>query len=119
VLGCQRPHGFTATKDEYVDWSAGELHQFDDHVDLVGSDWGAGLTLRLATHPDRPVGLRSWAIDVANEERAGIYEMFGARTVELEGWVTGGRWKILLRTRGSPTRGALTRCGLRRRAGRG
>lgn len=69
-FGRPRPGGFTATKDEYVEWLAGELRELDgaidEPIDLVGHDWGAGLTLRLAIHPDRPVALRSWAIDVAN-----------------------------------------------------
>lgn len=65
-FGCARPEGFTSTKDEYVDWLAGELDAIDEPIDLVGHDWGAGLTIRLATHPDPPVVLRSWALDVAN-----------------------------------------------------
>ncbi len=65
-FGTRRPPGFAATKDEYVDWLATELGRIDGDIDLVGHDWGAGLTLRLATHPDRTVPLRSWAIDVAN-----------------------------------------------------
>ena len=63
-FGCPRPPGFGATKDEYVDWLVGELNQFDEPVDLVGHDWGAGLTYRVATaHGER---LRSWSADVAN-----------------------------------------------------
>jgi pimeloyl-ACP methyl ester carboxylesterase len=62
-FGCARPPGFAATKDAYVDWVLRELDQFGDPVDLVGHDWGAGFTYRIATaHGDR---LRSWAIDVA------------------------------------------------------
>jgi pimeloyl-ACP methyl ester carboxylesterase len=63
-FGCARPPGFGATKDDYVDWLVGELNQFDEPVDLVGHDWGAGLTYRVATaHGDR---LRSWSADIAN-----------------------------------------------------
>jgi pimeloyl-ACP methyl ester carboxylesterase len=63
-FGCARPPGFGATKDEYVDWLIGELNQFNEPVDLVGHDWGAGLTYRVATaYGDR---LRSWSADVAN-----------------------------------------------------
>ena len=65
-FGRSRPGGFRSTKDAYVDWLAGELRSIDAPIDLVGHDWGAGLTFRLATHPDRPVALRSWALDVAN-----------------------------------------------------
>ena len=63
-FGNPRPAGFGATKDDYVDWLLGELDRVDGPIDLVGHDWGAGFTLRVATaHGDR---LRSWAADVAN-----------------------------------------------------
>jgi pimeloyl-ACP methyl ester carboxylesterase len=62
-FGNPRPVGFSATKDAYVDWLLGELDQIDGPIDLVGHDWGAGFTLRVATaHGDR---LHSWAADVA------------------------------------------------------
>lgn len=61
-FGCPRPDGFTATKDAYVDWLVGAIDALDGPVDLVGHDWGAGLTYRVATaFGDR---LRSWAADV-------------------------------------------------------
>lgn len=63
-FGCARPPGFSATKDAYVDWLVGALDQFDEPIDLVGHDWGAGLTYRVATaYGER---LRSWSADVAN-----------------------------------------------------
>jgi pimeloyl-ACP methyl ester carboxylesterase len=63
-FGCARPEGFAATKDAYVEWLVEELARFDAPVDLVGHDWGAGLTYRVATaHPEV---LRSWAADVGN-----------------------------------------------------
>jgi pimeloyl-ACP methyl ester carboxylesterase len=63
-FGCPRPEGFGATKDDYVAWAVGELDRLAGPVDLVGHDWGAGLTYRIATaHGDR---LRSWTADVAN-----------------------------------------------------
>lgn len=63
-FGCPRPPGFGATKDEYVGWLVDELKRFDAPVDLVGHDWGAGLTYRVATvHGER---LRSWSADIAN-----------------------------------------------------
>ena len=63
-FGCARPHGFGATKDEYIDWILGELDTIDTPIDLVGHDWGAGFTYRLATaHGNR---LRSWVADVGN-----------------------------------------------------
>ena len=61
-FGNPRPVGFGATKDDYVNGLLGELDGIDGPIDLVGHDWGAGLTLRVATaHGDR---LRSWAADV-------------------------------------------------------
>lgn len=63
-FGCPRPDGFGATKDDYAEWLAGELAAIDGPVDLVGHDWGAGITYRVATaHGDL---VRSWAADVAN-----------------------------------------------------
>jgi pimeloyl-ACP methyl ester carboxylesterase len=63
-FGCPRPAGFGATKDEYVAWLVDELDRIDGPIDLLGHDWGAGLTYRVATaYGDR---LHSWAADVAN-----------------------------------------------------
>jgi len=63
-FGCPRPDGFTSTKDEYVAWVLAELDAIGEPVDLVGHDWGAGLTYRLAAaHGDR---VRSWVADVGN-----------------------------------------------------
>jgi pimeloyl-ACP methyl ester carboxylesterase len=63
-FGCARPPGFGATKDDYADWLVGELEKFDDPVDLVGHDWGALLTYRIAT--TRGDLLHSWTADVGN-----------------------------------------------------
>ncbi|HEY5092986.1 MAG TPA: alpha/beta hydrolase [Acidimicrobiales bacterium] len=62
-FGCARPDGFSATKDAYAQWLVGELEQFDEPVDLVGHDWGALLTYRIAS--TRSDLLRSWTADVA------------------------------------------------------
>jgi pimeloyl-ACP methyl ester carboxylesterase len=63
-FGCPRPAGFGATKDDYVDWVIEQLDQLGGPVDLVGHDWGAGLTYRVATaYGNR---LRSWVADLAN-----------------------------------------------------
>ena len=63
-FGCAKPDGFGATKEDYVEWLVGELAQIDEPIDLVGHDWGAGLTYRVATaHGER---LHSWAADVGN-----------------------------------------------------
>ena len=53
-FGCPRPAEFGATKDEYVEWLVAELEGMDGPVDLVGHDWGAGLTYRVATAHGRP-----------------------------------------------------------------
>jgi pimeloyl-ACP methyl ester carboxylesterase len=63
-FGCARPEGFGATKDEYVAWLVAELEKFNEPVDLVGHDWGAGFTYRVAA--TRADLLRSWAADIAN-----------------------------------------------------
>ncbi|MSO86903.1 MAG: alpha/beta hydrolase [Acidimicrobiia bacterium] len=61
---CARPNGFGATKDDYVHWLLGELDPLEGPIDLVGHDWGAALTYRVATaFGDR---LHSWAADVGN-----------------------------------------------------
>lgn len=63
-FGCARPGGFGATKDDYAEWLAGELDRIGGPIDLVGHDWGAGITYRIATaHGDK---VRSWAADVGN-----------------------------------------------------
>ncbi len=63
-FGCARPEGFAATKDAYAQWLVEELSRFNEPVDLVAHDWGALLTLRVATtHGEL---LRSWTVDVAS-----------------------------------------------------
>jgi pimeloyl-ACP methyl ester carboxylesterase len=60
-FGTPRPAGFGATKDEYVAWLVAELDAVDGPIDLVGHDWGAALTYRVATaHGGR---LHSWVTD--------------------------------------------------------
>jgi pimeloyl-ACP methyl ester carboxylesterase len=64
-FGCARPEGFGATKEEYVAWLVSELEalQSDGPIDLVGHDWGGGLTLRLVSI--RSDLVRSWVTDAA------------------------------------------------------
>ena len=64
-FGCPRPDGFMATKEEYTDWLVGEVEKAaaDGPVDLVGHDWGGGLTVRLVS--TRPELVRSWVTDAA------------------------------------------------------
>jgi pimeloyl-ACP methyl ester carboxylesterase len=61
-FGSDRPDGFTATKDAYVDWIADEIKRIDEPVDLVGHDWGGGFSVRIGMkYPDL---VRSWVTDV-------------------------------------------------------
>jgi pimeloyl-ACP methyl ester carboxylesterase len=64
-FGCPRPDGFGATKEEYVAWLVAELEalQVRGPVDLVGHDWGGGLTVRVVS--TRPDLVRSWVTDAA------------------------------------------------------
>ncbi|AZS80058.1 alpha/beta hydrolase [Achromobacter spanius] len=52
------PDGFTATKEEYIDWLTRELEAIGTPVDLVGHDWGCLLTARIAS--TRPDLVRTW-----------------------------------------------------------
>ena len=58
------PGGFTASKDDYAGWLAGELRAVGGPIDLVGHDFGGILCLRVVTGLGMPV--RSWAVDLAN-----------------------------------------------------
>ncbi len=63
-FGCALPERFRTDKDSYVQWLVRQLDGIDGPVDLVGHDWGAALTFRVATaYGDR---IRSWVADVAN-----------------------------------------------------
>jgi pimeloyl-ACP methyl ester carboxylesterase len=62
-FGTPRPTSFGATKDDYAEWLAYSLSQIDQPIDLVGHDWGALLSVRVATAFDVP--LRSWTVDMA------------------------------------------------------
>jgi pimeloyl-ACP methyl ester carboxylesterase len=60
-FGTELPAGFEPTKEGDVDWLVGELEALGEPVDLVGHDWGGGLTGWIATV--RPDLLRTWASD--------------------------------------------------------
>jgi pimeloyl-ACP methyl ester carboxylesterase len=62
-FGSPLPAGFGGTFDEYVAWLAEGLESLGEPVDLLGHDWGANFTFRVAC--ERPDLLRSWAIDTA------------------------------------------------------
>lgn len=59
-FGCDRPAGFSATKDAYTDWLIGEMESIGGDIDIVGHDWGALLTLRAVSL--RPDLVRSWCV---------------------------------------------------------
>ena len=64
-FGCSTPEGFAATKDDYANWLIGELERIaanGEPIDLVGHDWGGGISLRAVSV--RPDLVRSWASDV-------------------------------------------------------
>jgi pimeloyl-ACP methyl ester carboxylesterase len=62
-FGCARPADFAATKEAYVEWALAKIEKIGEPVDLVGHDWGAGITYGIVSqHPDAP--LRSWVADV-------------------------------------------------------
>ncbi|MEV5436519.1 alpha/beta hydrolase [Streptomyces sp. NPDC052682] len=63
-FGAPLPPGFAGRKEDYADWLADALRALPGPVDLVGHDWGALLTYRVATAYDVP--LRSWAADCAS-----------------------------------------------------
>ncbi|MDX3852703.1 alpha/beta hydrolase [Streptomyces sp. AK02-01A] len=58
-FGAERPSGFKATKEAYVDWLIAKLEGVGEPVDLVGHDWGCILTARVASL--RPDLVRTWA----------------------------------------------------------
>lgn len=88
-FGTPRPDGFAATKDAYVDWLLGELDRIEEPIDLVGHDWGALLTYRVATaHGDR---LHSWAADIGNLAHPG-YEWHAFAQV----WQTPGEGEAFI-----------------------
>ena len=53
------PIGFSAGKEEYVDWIIRKLEAVGEPVDLVGHDWGCLFTARVASL--RPAFVRTWA----------------------------------------------------------
>jgi pimeloyl-ACP methyl ester carboxylesterase len=67
-FGNVRPPGFSATKDDYVDWVINQLQKAVGEaagpVDLVGHDWGGGFVVRVVSL--RPDLVRSWVTDAAS-----------------------------------------------------
>ena len=57
------PAGFSSTNEAYVDWYISEIekaHAQSGPVDLVGHDWGAIITVRVASL--RPDLVRTWCV---------------------------------------------------------
>jgi pimeloyl-ACP methyl ester carboxylesterase len=54
------PKGFACTKDAYVDYLIAEIEKLDKKIDLVGHDWGALLSQRIASV--RPDLIRTWCV---------------------------------------------------------
>ena len=63
-FGCPVPEGFGGSMDDYASWLSSALDEIERPIDLVGHDWGGGLTYRIATTDQGR--LRSWAADVGN-----------------------------------------------------
>jgi pimeloyl-ACP methyl ester carboxylesterase len=63
-FGAPLPAGFTGSCDEHLAWLVSELEALGEPVDLVGHDWGAMHSLRVAC--ERPDLLRSWCVDTAS-----------------------------------------------------
>jgi pimeloyl-ACP methyl ester carboxylesterase len=95
-FGAPVPDGFGATYDEYVTWLVTALEAVGEPVDLVGHDWGANFTLRLAT--ERPDLLRSWAVDTGGcfapgysfPEVCHIWQTNGAGEQAIAAWLRMG-----------------------------
>jgi pimeloyl-ACP methyl ester carboxylesterase len=58
-FGAPVPDGFSATKEEYVDWVVAHLDAMGEPVDLVGHDWGSIIVQRAVSI--RPDLVRTWA----------------------------------------------------------
>ena len=62
-FGNHAPAGFTATKEDYVDWLLRELRAIRGPIDLVGHDWGGLLVVRAVSV--EPGLVRTWAAGAA------------------------------------------------------
>ncbi|ABI78606.1 hydrolase, alpha/beta fold family protein [Hyphomonas neptunium ATCC 15444] len=59
-FGTGKPPGFHSTKDEYASWLITQMEAAGGKVHIVGHDWGALLTLRVASL--RPDLVKSWCV---------------------------------------------------------
>ena len=60
-FGAPIPEGWDGTAATYRSWLCDELARFDEPVDLVGHDWGAGHVFGVLA--ERPDLVRTWAAD--------------------------------------------------------
>jgi pimeloyl-ACP methyl ester carboxylesterase len=58
-FGTGLPAGFDCSKEAYLGWLISEVEKVGEPVDIVGHDWGALLTERLAS--TRPGLVKTWA----------------------------------------------------------
>jgi pimeloyl-ACP methyl ester carboxylesterase len=78
-FGNAMPSGFTASKEQYLDWLVAAIEEVGEPVDLVGHDWGALLVQRvLGTRPDL---LRTCCFGSGALETTGAWHDF-ARTLQ-------------------------------------
>ena len=59
-FGTPLPKGFSCTKDAYADFIIGEIERLGQKVHLVGHDWGALISLRVASL--RPDLIKTWCV---------------------------------------------------------
>ncbi len=55
-----KPPSFEPVKENYVDWLIAQIEMAGEPVDLVGHDWGALLSIRVASI--RPDLIRTWCV---------------------------------------------------------
>lgn len=87
-FGCPAPAGFSATKEAYVDWLIGQLTVLPSPIDIVGHDWGALLTVRVASL--RPTLARSWAAGGAPLDRDYVWHQAA------QAWQTPGKGEQIM-----------------------
>lgn len=59
-FGTEKPPAFRSTKDEYAAWLITQMEAAGEPLHIVGHDWGALLTLRVASL--RPDLIKSWCV---------------------------------------------------------
>jgi pimeloyl-ACP methyl ester carboxylesterase len=89
--GTPLPDGFDCSKEAYAGWLAAAIEESGEPVDLVGHDWGAMLSTRVAT--TRPELIRTLAVgsgpvdpDYTWHEMAQQWQTPGVGEQMMEGW---------------------------------